>query len=66
MNILTPISTLWESDENIESIKKHSDYFEGRPPNGFKNYTEVNDKVLAFHCDVIQPIHELTSNWDND
>ena len=60
MNILTPISTLWESDENIESIKKHSDYFEGRPPNGFKNYTEVNDKVLAFHCDVIQPIHELT------
>ena len=59
MNISTPISTLWNSKENIELIKKYSNSFEGRPSNNFYQYTEVFDKVLTFHCDIIQPIHKL-------
>ena len=59
MNISTPISTLWNSKENIELIKKYSNSFEGRPSNNFYQYTEVFDKDLTFHCDIIQPIHKL-------
>ena len=59
MDISTPISILWNSKENIELIKQHSNSFEGRPFNNFNKYKEVNNKVLTFHCDTIQPIHEL-------
>tara|TARA_R110001592_G_scaffold195720_6_gene443406 strand:+ start:554 stop:1369 length:816 start_codon:yes stop_codon:yes gene_type:complete len=61
MNISTPISTLWNSKDNVELIKKYSDSFEDRPFNNFNQYKEVFNKVLTFHCDTIQPIHKLKS-----
>ncbi len=60
MNLNTPISTLWNSDKNIQSISDNSDSFEGRPFNKFNYPENILNKITTFHCDVIQPIHELT------
>ncbi len=60
MNINTPISTLWNSDENIDIILKSSDSFEGRPFNNFIYPKGIVSKITTFHCDIIQPIHNLT------
>ena len=45
MNISTPISTLWNSKDNVELIKKYSDSFEDRPFNNFNQYKEVFMKM---------------------
>ena len=57
MNISTPISTLWHSKRNRDLIKIYSDSFEGRPQNLKSHFKELN--VSTFHCDNIQPIHEM-------
>ena len=60
MNFNTPISTLWNSDKNVQSILDNSDSFEGRPFNKFNYPENILDKITTFHCDIIQPIHKLT------
>ena len=60
MNISTPISTLWDSKNNIELIEKYSNSFEGRPKT-LGLYSSFNSQVETFHCDNIQPIHKLNN-----
>tara|TARA_Y100000385_G_C13031786_1_gene611087 strand:- start:189 stop:989 length:801 start_codon:yes stop_codon:yes gene_type:complete len=61
ININTPISTLWDSDKNRKIIFNNSNSFEGRPFNNFIYPEGVIDKITTFHCDIIQPIHNLSS-----
>lgn len=55
LKFATPVSHLFEKEDDAERIIAHSDCLEGRPRTLAMNYPGQ----MLFHCDEIQPIHEM-------